>query len=109
MIIRCAVTQRLIPLWSDAYWPVPGLLSFGDIVTVVTEIGFRFLHFVYSARTGAGKALYYIGSSVLQGWCMGLKSGEITSCATRASTYLFSIYFETFTTLWQLRFGRPPG
>jgi hypothetical protein len=40
---------------------------------VVTEIGFRFLHFSYSARTAAGKALYLIGNSALQGWYTRLK------------------------------------
>jgi hypothetical protein len=35
-----------------AYW------SGGSNDTVATEIGFRFLHFGYSARTAAGKALY---------------------------------------------------
>lgn len=52
---------------SGVYYAQPGRC------TVVTEVGFRFLYFVFSARTGAGKALYYIGSSVLQGRYMELK------------------------------------
>jgi hypothetical protein len=41
--------------------------------TVVTEIGFRILFISYVARTAAGKALYLINHSALQGWYMRLR------------------------------------
>jgi hypothetical protein len=47
--------------------------------TVLTEIGFRFLHFGYSKRTVALKRAYLIGLSGFQGYTCASERGEYSS------------------------------